>query len=157
MKIGNCKHCNEEFIKTRKDKVYCCPSCVTMACYIRNGYTYVAGSYKKVAPSNKEKEVFKNSKKENKKTDKKIKGLNRKIDGLTDLIEKGQRTTSGLLTVALGSILAKLTEFAAKKVFWPGSLPATQDDVNSLKKQNDEILEQNNKLLKIHEEKRSFL
>ena len=104
----------------------------------------------------KEKQVFKNSKK-NKKMDKKLKGLERKIDRLSELLEMGQKATSGFLTVALGSILAKLAEFAAKKVFSPGSISATKEDVNSLKKQNDEILEKSNKLLKIHEEKRSFL
>jgi hypothetical protein len=151
--IGICECCKEEFVKSRKDKRYCSKSCVTMACYIRNGYIYVDGSYKKVAPSNSDKEVFKKSNKENKKMNKKIKGIDRKIDELKDLIEKGQKATSGLLTVAMGTIIAKLAVFAVKKVFGPGSLPATQDDVDSLKKQNDEISEQNRRLIKYLDEK----
>ena len=157
MKIGNCKHCNEEFIKTRKDKVYCCPSCVTMACYKRNNYKYVSGKYVKEGTLNKHEEVSKSSNKKSKKMEKKLNGLDKKFDALKQLIEQGQKTASGLLTATLGPILAKVTEFAAKKMIWPGSLPATKDDINELKKQNNEISEQNNKLLEHLGKKRTFL
>lgn len=157
MKLGNCKHCSEEFIKTRKDKVYCCQSCVTMACYQRNNYKYVSGRYVKEGASNQNEQVSKSSDKKNNKTEKKLNRLEKKFDELKQLIEQGQKATSGLLTATLGPILARVGEYAGKKLIWPGSLPATKDDINGLKKQNDEISEQNRRLLEHHEKKTTFL
>jgi len=124
-----------------------------MACYERNNYKYVSGRYEKDETSNQKEVEFKNGQTKNKKIEKKLKGFDKKFEELKGLIEQGQKTTSGLLTATLGPIIARIGELAGKKIFWPGSLPATKDDINSLKKQNNEIREQNNRLLN-HLEKR---
>jgi len=117
-----------------------------MACYERNDYKYVSGKYVKEGVSNQHEEVSKSTDKKNKKIEKKLNGLDKKFDTLKQLIEQGQKATSGLLTSSLGAILAKIAEYAGKKLIWPGSLPATRDDINELKKQNNEISEQNKRL-----------
>jgi len=127
-----------------------------MASYERNNYKYVSGRYEKDGTSNKHEEVFENSSKNNKKIEKKLKGLDKKIASLMQLIEQGQKATSGLLTSTLGPIIARIGEFAGKKMFWPGTLPATKDDINELKKQNNEISQQNRRLIKYLDEKEQF-
>jgi len=53
----------------------------------------------------------------------------------------------------LGPIVERIGEFTGRKIFWPGSLPATKDDVNEIKKQSNEISEQNRRLIKYLDEK----
>ena len=127
-----------------------------MASYQRNNYKYVSGRYEKEVTLKKHEEVFEKSSKKNKKIEKKLKGLDKKMDSLMQLIEKSQKATSGLLTSTLGPIIARISEFIIKKKFWPGTLPATKDDVNEIKKQNSEISEQNRRLIKYLDEKDQF-
>lgn len=42
-----CKHCSHEFEARRKNHLYCCSSCKTLASYKINDYKYIAGHYKK--------------------------------------------------------------------------------------------------------------
>ena len=106
--------------------------------------------------SNKYEEVSRNCDNKNKKIEKKLKGLGEKFNTLKQLIEQGQKATSGLLTATLGPIIARIREYAGKKIIWPGSLPATKDDINELKKHNNEICEQNKRLIKYLDKKDQF-
>jgi len=154
--IGYCKHCNEQFKPRRRNHLYCTLSCKTMASYKRNNYKYVSGRYEKDGTSNKHEEVFENNNKKNENIEQNLKGLDERVASLKQLIEKGQKATSGLLTSTLGPLIARISEFTVKKVFWPGSLPATKDDVNEIKRQNNKISEQNRRLIKYLYEKEQF-
>lgn len=155
---ANCKHCNNEFEQRRSNHLYCKPGCKTMASYKRNGYTYVSGSYRKndeTGLSIVQKDNFNIKPNGTKKIEKKLKGFDKKFNQLENLIEKGQKSSTSLLNSILGPLIATTGVSFGKKIFWPGSLPATRDDVNVLKKenyeikkQNIEIQEQNKKLLK---------
>ena len=148
---GNCKHCYEEFEQRRRNHLYCTQSCKTMASYKRNNYKYVSGRYEIANNSNKSKKESENSSRNN---NKKNKRLDAKLDKIIQLVEQGHKTTSGLLTATLGPMIARITEFTAKKLIWPGSLHATKDDISDLKKQNNRIEEQNKKLLE-HQDKKN--
>ena len=154
MKIGNCKHCNEEFIKTRKDKVYCCPSCVTMACYERNDYKYVSGGYQKgkAYPTSKNNFTEVNSSS----IEKKLEQQNKKINQLIETFDKVP-DSSNIKDSTMGTLLARGIEYGGKKILAPLSINATKGDVCDLKNKFDVIQEQNNKLLKLLEQRKSFL
>lgn len=155
MKV-NCKHCNKEFEQSRKNKLYCKRSCSTMACYKRNKYKYVSGGFKKDNETSilVEKKITNVTSIGNKKIEKKLNGFDKKFNQLRELIEKGQKSSTSLLNSILGPLIATTGVSIGKKVFWPGSLPATKDDVNTLKKENFEIKQQN---LEIQEQNERLL
>lgn len=127
----NCKYCHETFIARRRNHLYCCSSCKTMASYKRNNYKYVSGHYKKA------------------KNKSDIIGLdipnpsNEQITRLEDKIELLEKNSSSILkdikTSTAGTLIADASVYGLKKVLAPNTLPATKGDVEILKKQINEL------------------
>lgn len=120
-----CKHCSELFNPRRRNHIYCCPSCKTMASYKRNQYKYVSGHYQK-----SELEVKDNSLVEQNKT------------ALITPIKKGNNdgvTFNSVANSALGNIAADSLSYGLKKVFAPNTVPATKKDILALQKDINQI------------------
>jgi hypothetical protein len=128
-----------------------------MASYKKNKYKYVSGRYQKDDETSYipvEKETTNVTPIGNKKIEKKLNGFDNKFNQLRELIEKGQKSSTSLLNSILGPLIATTGVSIGKKILWPGSLPATKDDINTLKKENFEIKQQN---LEIQEQNERLL
>lgn len=120
----NCKHCDEAFIRKRRNQVYCSASCRTMACYKRNRYQYISGRYQKkvdnklaVATTTEDRHLPKE--------------LNSKLDNLLQKQEKVFDSKSMLNTVT-GNLISDGAIYGLKKVFNPASLSATKGDIEQI-------------------------
>lgn len=119
--LKHCKHCNNRFEARRRNQLYCCQSCKTLASYKRNGYKYVSGHYEKSPDSNKEKET----------------GLaipqNQMEEKLNEVIEKLNKINVAAVTnSAFGHLAAEAAQYSAKKLLAPDTLPATKKDIAEL-------------------------
>lgn len=124
----NCKYCNELFNPRRKNHIYCCPSCKTMASYKRNQYKYVSGHYQKNEVTDLE--VKDNSLVEPNKTEittPKTKGNNDSVN------------FSSIANSALGNIAADSLSYGLKKMFLPNTIPATKEDILALQKDINQL------------------
>ena len=123
-----CKHCKELFNPRRKNHLYCCPSCKTMASYKRNQYKYVSGHYQKNESTGlelQENSLIEQNKKE-----------------LTTPIKKGDNNSVNFNSVAnsaLGNIAADSLSYGLKKMFAPNTIPATKEDILALQKDINQI------------------
>lgn len=120
-----CKHCSHEFRARRKNHVYCCTSCKTLASYKRNNYKYVAGHYQKQQSTQPEVELATAS--------------NKIKSAITSLEERFEKMSTinvpSIASVALGSAAKDGVVYGAKKMFAPHTLPATKGDVETIKQE----------------------
>lgn len=122
-----CKHCSQEFEARRKNHMYCCSSCKTLASYKRNNYKYVAGHYQKQIDNETALVPATNS-------------IETAVNSLEQRIQKINKVnTPSITNAALGSLAASTAISGAKRLFAPNSLPATKGDVESLKKEINEL------------------
>ena len=127
-----CKHCGEVFVPRRSNHVYCKLSCKTLASYKRNHYKYVAGHYQKdktiteIKPSAG---IYDDSILNS------IKNLESKIESLTGVSKSNGSITSN----AIGSVTADAGIYLTKKMLAPKLLPANKGDIESLKKELDDL------------------
>lgn len=123
-----CKHCNELFNPRRKNHLYCCLSCKTLASYKRNNYKYVAGHYQKCENAVvKQKE---NSIVVQNKSASEIAALGSKKDSVN---------LNSVAHSALGNLAANTVSYGLKKVFAPDTLPATKGDIKALQQDINQI------------------
>jgi hypothetical protein len=123
-----CKHCNELFNPRRKNHIYCCSSCKTLASYKRNQYKYVSGHYQKSALTNLE--LQDSSLIEQNKTE------------LNTPIKKRNNDNVNFNSVAnsaLGNIAADSLSYGFKKIFAPNTIPATKEDILALQKDINQL------------------
>jgi hypothetical protein len=124
----NCKYCKELFNPRRKNHIYCCPSCKTMASYKRNQYKYVSGHYQKSELNDLE--VKDSSLIEQNKTE------------ITALTKKGNNDSvnfNSITNSALGNIAADGLSYGLKKMFAPNTIPATKADILALQKDINQL------------------
>ncbi len=124
----NCKHCHHTFQPKRKNNMYCCGSCKTMASYKRNNYKYVSGHYQK----------------DNNLPDKKADSLMvpiKQMEEKLSVLESKKQTINlnSVSNAALGTAAANTVSYGLKKAFAPLSLPATKGDVEKLKNEIEEL------------------
>lgn len=124
----NCKHCHHTFQPKRKNNIYCCSSCKTMASYKRNNYKYIAGHYQK------DKNL----------PDKKLNSLMVPLKEMENKLSAigAKKETINLASVsnaALGAATADTVAYGLKKAFAPNSLPATKGDVSTLRYELNEL------------------
>ncbi len=118
----NCKHCNELFQPRRKNHVYCCTSCKTMASYKRNQYKYVSGHYKKDIDLQNPADQ--------------LNVPDVQPDDLMPFEEnqdkpannKDKVNLTSIANAGLGALGADATVYGLKKLFMPDSLPLTVAD-----------------------------
>ena len=126
----NCKHCHHSFQPKRKNNIYCCSSCKTMASYKRNNYKYSPGHYQK----------------DNTLPDKKIESLMIPLEKLEDklsVIEQKKETINitSVSNAAIGAAAANTLTYGLKKALAPFSLPATKGDIQQLKNEIQKLKE----------------
>ena len=116
----NCKYCKEFFNPRRKNHIYCCPSCKTLASYKRNQYKYVSGHYQK-----SENSIVEQKEKES-------------AISLKDS-KKNVVNLNSIANSALGNLAADSLSYGIKKVFAPNSIPATKEDILALQKDINQL------------------
>ncbi|MFG6685263.1 hypothetical protein ACGK9U_01675 [Mariniflexile sp. HNIBRBA6329] len=100
-----------------------------MASYKRNNYKYMTGHYQKQQLTRLEAEIIPIS------TEIKTSGQT-----LEDRVEKMSKVNvSSVTNAALGSLAASTAINGAKRLFAPNTLPATKGDVDTLKKEINEL------------------
>ena len=124
----NCKYCKEIFKARRRNHIYCCNSCKTLASYKRNEYKYIAGHYQKQTEEQPKTNIAIPTKTET------------AINLLEDRVKKMDKINSASITnSAIGALAVSTALHSAKKIFAPNSLPATKGDVETLKKEINEL------------------
>lgn len=136
----NCKHCCQLFEPRRTNHVYCTTSCKTKASYKRNGYQYVSGHYKK---GEEEHEV--NGLNISNPIHGQIIKLEEKINQLEIKGNHSSLNIKNIKNSTAGTLIADASVYGLKKVFAPGSLSATKNDVDNLR---NEIILLKNLLIK---------
>ncbi|MBU2974987.1 hypothetical protein [Zobellia sp. B3R18] len=123
-----CKHCSQLFNPRRKNHVYCCTSCKTLASYKRNQYKYVAGHYQKNETS-----LTKNKSDLLNESDKKTHAL--------DIVSKKKNAIdlNSVANSALGNIAANSLSYGLKKALAPHTIPATKEDIQALQKDINQL------------------
>ncbi|WP_053976598.1 hypothetical protein [Mangrovimonas xylaniphaga] len=119
--LKHCKHCHVEFRARRRNQIYCCQSCKTLASYKRNGYKYVSGHYQKSPDQNKEQKT----------------GLaipqNQMEEKLNEVVEKLNKiNVAAIANSAVGHLAAEAAQYGTKKLLAPHTLPATKQDIAQL-------------------------
>ncbi|GAA4235710.1 hypothetical protein GCM10022291_18340 [Postechiella marina] len=125
----NCKHCNEIFNARRRNHLYCSPSCKTLASYKRNNYKYAPGHYQKRPIAIKETGTALTTKK----TETAITELEKKIKKIDNV------NMPSISNAALGTMAAEVAISGVKRLFAPNTLPATKEDIESLKNEINAI------------------
>ncbi|WP_418604603.1 hypothetical protein [Hwangdonia sp.] len=124
-----CKHCSHEFEARRKNHLYCCSSCKTLASYKRNNYKYVAGHYQKQPDNDPEINITPVTK-----------TLETSVTSLEQRVQKMDKiNTPSIANAALGSVAASTVINGAKRLLAPNTLPATKGDITRLKNDIEEI------------------
>lgn len=123
----NCKHCHQSFTARRKNHVYCCSSCKTMASYKRNGYKYVSGHYK--ALENEHKLVPSET------VNSQIASLDKKVGQFEKSINERSLNAPDIKNAMAGNLIADASVYGLKKLLAPDTLPATKGDITALKKE----------------------
>lgn len=128
-----CKHCNNYFEARRKNHVYCCTSCKTMASYKRNNYEYMSGHY--IKQENKE---------ANNSQIQPIDSVLQSIQVMEEKINKldARKETvnaASITNAAAGVAIVDAVVYGAKKVIAPNLLPATKGDIEMLKMEMAEL------------------
>lgn len=119
--IKHCKHCQEEFRARRRNQLYCCPSCKTLASYKRNGYKYVSGHYQKSPDQSKEQET--GLAVPSKEIEAKLNEVNEKLNKIN---------FPAASNAAIGNLAADVIQYGTKKLLAPHTLPATKQDIAQL-------------------------
>ena len=122
-----CKHCHLSFTARRKNHVYCCSSCKTMASYKRNGYKYVSGHY--TAKENNQQLVPSDT------VNSQIASLDRKEGEFEKSINERRMNAPDIKNAVAGNLIADASVYGLKKLLAPDTLPATKGDIATLKKE----------------------
>ncbi len=124
-----CKHCQQQFVQSRSNHLYCSPSCRTKASYKRNNYKYVSGHYEK---REQLKALNLPSIAKNDEIVSAVQSLERRIEQFGN--HKGIGANS-VKDAALGTMAADASVYAIKSLLAPKSLPATRGDLMELKQE----------------------
>ena len=123
----NCKHCRLSFTARRKNHVYCCSSCKTMASYKRNGYRYVSGHYK--ARGNDQQRVPSET------VNNQIASLDKKVEEFEKSFNERSMNVPDIKNAVAGNLIANTSVYGLKKLLAPDTLPATKGDLKAIKKE----------------------
>ena len=132
--MKECKHCLELFAPRRRNHLYCCNSCKTLASYERNGYKYISGHYQKSI----EKDVGKVHSAIPMLPQNDMANLEKKLDKLNKLLKKGGSENS-ITNAALGNMAGDAALGLAKNIFAPHLLNANKGDIEKLIKEINEL------------------
>ncbi|MBM1105165.1 hypothetical protein JQC67_03330 [Aurantibacter crassamenti] len=123
-----CKYCNEIFNPRRKNHIYCCSSCKTLASYKRNQYKYVSGHYQKneIVPSEKINDSLIEQK-----------NITASIPKVAN--DKNRVNFNSVANSVIGNLAADSLSYGLKKAFAPNSIPATKEDILALQKDINQL------------------